>query len=184
MVLYDEATKEPYCVRILNGALTQTAGKCDAAVPSNGSGEADGEGDTEAPVISLNGNNPATIEVGQTYGDLGAVVTDNSSNNLGYTISVNGGEAIDPSALTLDTSAPGTFTLTFSATDQAGNVGTAERVVTVEPIGGTAVSTPPAEPAAEPATEPAPEENPTAEGEAETPNPVVSDASTGDTITP
>ena len=69
--------------------------------------------DTEAPVITLNGNNPATVNVGDIYTDLGASVTDNVNNNLGYTISLNGATSTDPSSLFLDTGISSTNTLTF-----------------------------------------------------------------------
>jgi hypothetical protein len=87
--------------------------------------------DTEAPIITLVGNNPAVINVGDTYSDPGATVIDNINQNLGYTISVDGGIAINPSELSLDTSTSTIYTLTFSAVDQAGNIGTATRTVEV-----------------------------------------------------
>lgn len=76
--------------------------------------------DTEAPVITLNGNNPAIIVQGTNFIDPGAVVTDNVNNNLGYTVE---GE--------VDTEVLGEYTLTYTAVDQAGNVSTATRVVVV-----------------------------------------------------
>ncbi|MEK7593700.1 MAG: immunoglobulin-like domain-containing protein, partial [Patescibacteria group bacterium] len=98
--------------------------------------------DTEAPVITLNGNNPATVNVGDIYTDLGASVTDNVNNNLGYTISLNGATSTDPSSLFLDTGISSTNTLTFFATDQAGNTGTATRTVLVEdPASTTSTAT-------------------------------------------
>lgn len=76
--------------------------------------------DTEAPVITLAGNNPAYVEQGAMYSDLPAYVTDNVNNNLGYTTE---GE--------VDTETLGEYTITYTATDQAGNVGTATRTVVV-----------------------------------------------------
>lgn len=89
------------------------------------------ETDNESPIIKLLGNNPTEIPIGSTYSDLGAVVMDNVNDNLGYTVRVDGGEEVYIENLTLDTSTETQYILTFSATDQAGNVGTAERVVTV-----------------------------------------------------
>ncbi|MEK7640972.1 MAG: DUF5011 domain-containing protein [Patescibacteria group bacterium] len=94
----------------------------------------------EFPVISINGNNPARIEVGATYLDLGAIVTDDKDNNLG--VQVSGAE--------IDTSQIGTSTVTYTATDNDGNTTTATREVVVYD------SSPP-EPVPEPAPEPEPE---------------------------
>jgi hypothetical protein len=46
--------------------------------------------DTEPPVITINGDNPAHIHVGDTYSDLGATVTDNVDHNLGIKTYLNG----------------------------------------------------------------------------------------------
>lgn len=73
--------------------------------------------DTTAPVITVTGDNPATVSQGGTYTDAGAAA--------------DGGEAVTVSG-TVDTATLGTYTLTYSATDAAGNTGTATRSVTVE----------------------------------------------------
>ncbi len=85
--------------------------------------------DIEPPVITLSGNNPATLNIGETYGDLGAMVTDNVDQNLGYKVSLDGGPLIYAHELSLDTSVAGTHEILFSATDNAGNTGTATRTV-------------------------------------------------------
>ncbi len=95
--------------------------------PSQPSGSNDAS-DTEPPVITINGNNPAIIDVGSTYVDLGATVTDNRNNNLGITYQVNG---VTVTSISIDTSTDVTYTITYSATDQAGNTGTATRTVIV-----------------------------------------------------
>ena len=105
--------------------------------------------DTEAPVITVQGNSPATISVGDTYGDLGALVSDNRDNNLGIEGSVDGGAWGDISAIVVDTSAAGEHIVTYRATDQAGNVGTATRTVNVVSVAGV-----PSAPATEPAPTP------------------------------
>ena len=74
---------------------------------------------------------PATINVGETYGDLGATVTDNIDENLGYKVSLDGGPFVEVFDLSLDTSVAGTHEILFSATDNAGNTGTATRTVNV-----------------------------------------------------
>ena len=58
--------------------------------------------DTTAPVITIK-NNPATVELGSTYNDAGA--------------SADGGETVTTTG-TVDTSTVGTYTITYTATDQ------------------------------------------------------------------
>jgi hypothetical protein len=87
--------------------------------------------DTEAPTISLNGNNPATVNVGASYIDLGAVVTDNIDQNTSYKVSLDGAPAVDLSQISVDTSVVGEYQLVFTATDLGGNTGMATRVVNV-----------------------------------------------------
>ena len=72
--------------------------------------------DTTAPVITVIGDNPATVELGATYTDAGATA--------------DGGETVTSSG-TVDTSTVGTYTITYTATDAAGNTGTATRTVNV-----------------------------------------------------
>ncbi len=76
--------------------------------------------DTEAPVITV----PATqtVPFGGTYTAAVATVTDNIDTGLTAT----------PSG-TVDTNTAGNYTITYSATDAAGNTGTATTVVTVSP---------------------------------------------------
>ena len=84
--------------------------------------------DTEPPVISIIGNNPAEIAVGANYVDLGATVTDNKNDNIGIHYAVDGIDAVN---INIDTSSDGTHVIIYSATDQAGNTGTASRTVIV-----------------------------------------------------
>ncbi len=73
--------------------------------------------DTEAPVITITGDNPQILQLGENYTELGATVDDGSMLN------------IDTSDL--NTTVAGTYTVTYSAEDTSGNVGTAERTVIV-----------------------------------------------------
>lgn len=75
--------------------------------------------DTTAPVITVTGTNPATTELGETYTDAGATVTDES----GAITAVTTG--------TVDTSTVGTYILTYTATDASTNSSTATRTVNV-----------------------------------------------------
>ena len=72
--------------------------------------------DTVSPVITVLGDNPATVELGDSYTDAGATA------DTGETVTTSG---------TVDTSSVGSYTITYSATDAAGNTGSATRVVNV-----------------------------------------------------
>ena len=72
--------------------------------------------DTVFPVITILGDNPADVELGSVYVDAGA--------------ESDGGETVTASG-TVDTNTLGTYTITYSATDSAGNTSTATRTVNV-----------------------------------------------------
>ena len=122
-------------------APSETGGKTSSVSAEGGSASGGEEPvpDTTPPTIAINGNNPAEIDVGVNWADPGIAITDNVSQNLGYTASVDGppgGEASGPEfpqgdGLQIDTSQPGTHTIIYTATDQAGNKGTATRIVKV-----------------------------------------------------
>ena len=78
--------------------------------------------DTTAPVVTVTGDNPATVELGATYIDAGATATDASDPNLTDSLVTTG---------TVDTDTVGTYTITYTATDPSGNAGTATRTVKV-----------------------------------------------------
>jgi len=82
---------------------------------SNNSGE-----DTTAPSIALVGAQSINIEVGSNYTDAGA----NATDNVDTTVNVL-------SSGTVDTSTLGSYTITYSATDAAGNTSTATRTIAV-----------------------------------------------------
>jgi len=92
----------------------------------------DGEplADTEPPVITILGNNPAEIELGAIYGDLGVTVTDNVDTNLGYSVEVDG-VAVAIDAITIDTSVASDHAIVYTATDTAGNSASSTRTVNV-----------------------------------------------------
>ena len=101
--------------------------------PSGGGGSGNGSTtpDTTPPTVTLNGDNPAAVAVGDTYTDAGATVTDDVDTGLTYTASVDGGASTMPDQIVIDTAAEGTHTIVYSATDAAGNTGTATRTVDV-----------------------------------------------------
>jgi len=78
--------------------------------------------DQTAPVITLINGSPFTINVGNTFSDPGVTATDNNDGNLTSSIVTTG---------SVDVNTIGTYTLNYSVTDAAGNIGTATRTVNV-----------------------------------------------------
>ena len=67
-----------------------------------------------APVIELNGNASSTIDIGDTYNDLGArIVAPESDLNLGIVIVLDGATTTEVS---IDTTAPGEHTILYTVT--------------------------------------------------------------------
>ncbi len=83
--------------------------------------------DNTAPIITLNGNSSLTIKQGTTYTDAGATAKDDVDGTVKVTISGN-----------VNSSKIGTYIITYTAVDKAGNKATKKRTVEV-----VAVSTPP-----------------------------------------
>ena len=83
-----------------------------APLPDSGSASSTSptSGDSEPPVLQLIGNATSSINIGDSYVDPGATVTDNVDHNLGVVIIGS-----------VDTSTAGDYTLTYSAEDSAGN---------------------------------------------------------------
>ncbi|MFA6474780.1 MAG: immunoglobulin-like domain-containing protein [Patescibacteria group bacterium] len=75
--------------------------------------------DQTAPVITVIGSNSVTIEYGATYTDAGTSVLDNFDDDVAV------------SASSISTTTLGIQIITFTATDDSGNVGTATRTVNV-----------------------------------------------------
>jgi len=130
ITLYDEVTGEPYCFKVRNGAALSFAGECgnESSEPlSSGIVSESGEID-EAPTIEVFGNNPAEIEIGSNYADLGALATDDNDENIAMYTFVDG---VEVTTMTLDTSEPRTYVITYRANDSAGNVTEVSRTVIV-----------------------------------------------------
>jgi len=84
--------------------------------------------DTTPPVIKLNGNATETISLNGVYSEQGATALDETDGIVAVT--TNG---------TVDTSTAGIYTVTYSATDSAGNSATKNRTVTVQDNGTCSV---------------------------------------------
>ena len=80
----------------------------------------DGYNDNVPPVITLNGSNPDSVELGNTYTDPGATAFDEFH-----------GETPVSASSDVDTSTVGSYTITYTATDLDGNTSTATRTVNV-----------------------------------------------------
>ena len=85
---------------------------------------------TTPPVIQINGANPATINVGDTYSDLGATITGPTADlNLGIQTFVG---TTPMSQATIDTSTSATYHIYYVVTDVQGNTSTSTRTVIVQ----------------------------------------------------
>jgi hypothetical protein len=183
ITMYDEATGMPYCLKIKNGAAHSSPGKCVAKDLSAGAGGATGgttggtgSGDTQAPVISMAGAPTVPLFINDPYTDAGATANDAVDGSVPVITLINGTPA---DTVTIDTSAPGTYTITYRAIDSAGNVATRSRLVTVTfpaedsgaEEGGEAKDPAPTQ-TPTPASEPAPTPAPAPQSE-EAPAPVV-----------
>ncbi|HVS80565.1 MAG TPA: immunoglobulin-like domain-containing protein [Pyrinomonadaceae bacterium] len=83
--------------------------------------------DSAGPVITIAGPNPMTVSCGQTFIDPGVSAND----------ACEGAKPVTSSG-TVDTNTPGTYTITYTASDSANHTTTATRTVIVEAGGGTA----------------------------------------------
>jgi hypothetical protein len=102
-----------------------------ANAPAGDTGPGANTADTEPPAITINGNNPAELNVGDTYNDLGATVTDNVDKNLGIQTYI-GSTPIE--FATIETKEPATYHIYYVATDGAGNTATSTRTVIIEAV--------------------------------------------------
>jgi len=78
--------------------------------------------DTTAPIITLNGGDDITIELGSTYNELGATATDNKDGDLTAQIVATG---------SVDTTTLGDYPIKYEVTDAAGNKSIVTRTVRV-----------------------------------------------------
>lgn len=78
--------------------------------------------DNTAPEITLNGDNPFHINVGESYTEPGATAIDNIDGSITVRISGN-----------VNTNTEGTYTITYTSTDNARNTTTTTRTIIVIP---------------------------------------------------
>ena len=134
----------------LAALLSQSAAAAFAnPTPAPTDGTSTGPTATEPPTIEIQGNNPAHLNIGDSYNDLGATITGPPADlNLGIKTFLNGALV---SNIVLDTTAPATDTIDYVAENAAGT-STSTRTVIIE---APQDQTPPP-PAPEPQTTPAP----------------------------
>ena len=119
------------CVSKSDGTLVCITGEQLASMLNAGSGSSSSgtpSPDTTPPVITITGDNPAHLHVGDAYIDPGATVTDNVDQNLGVHTFV-GSTPLDQ--VFIDTSTTTTYHIDYVATDSAGNTATSTRAVIV-----------------------------------------------------
>ena len=78
--------------------------------------------DTTAPSITLNGADPLTVTQGTTFVDPGVAASDLVDGNIADAVVITGA---------VDTATPGSYTLTYTITDNAGNSAQITRTVIV-----------------------------------------------------
>ena len=118
------------CVTPAQFQAMVAAANQSASAPASPSSSPSAATDTP-PVIQINGDNPATIQVGASYTDLGATITGPQADlNLGIQTYLNG---TLESPITLDTSAAATDTIDYVVTGSQGFTSTSTRTVIVEP---------------------------------------------------
>jgi len=84
--------------------------------------------DTTAPVITLKGDNPLTVDCSKGYSEPGATAADNYDGSIPVSIS---GSVL---------SSAGTYTVTYTATDSSGNSATATRMVIVKGVSAPVIT--------------------------------------------
>lgn len=80
--------------------------------------------DTRPPVLTLAGQGEMTLTMGQSYEEPGFTARDNNGADLTARVQQTG--QVDPMK-------PGTYTITYTVTDDKGRTATVQRQVTVEP---------------------------------------------------
>jgi hypothetical protein len=112
-------------------AAANQSSSSQTPAPSSSDSATSSSADSSAtpPVLQVNGDDPAIIQVGTTYTDLGATITGPQADlNLGITTYVNGAP-MNP--VQLDTSTTGTDTIAYVATDQSSLTSTTTRTVII-----------------------------------------------------
>jgi PKD repeat protein len=81
------------------------------------------EVDTLAPALTLNGAADVQLTVGDAYTELGVQALDNKDGDISSSVQMSG---------SVDTNTPGTYTVTYTVKDKAGNASEITRTVVVQ----------------------------------------------------
>jgi len=84
--------------------------------------------DKTGPEITLKGDNPLTLEVGEKYHEAGATAVDDTDSKVAVKLSINLEDELNSG---LNKNRLGTYHITYTAVDQAGNQSSAVRTVYV-----------------------------------------------------
>ena len=143
----NQLTVQTLCIgqTCINEAQLQAllAGQSAAAVQTNAAVSAANTTDAttaidESPIIEINGDNPAIVQVGANYQDLGATIEGPQQDlNLGITTYLNGTLT---SNIVIDTTQAATDTIDYVATNQSGLTSTSTRTVIIEAPSSPAAS--------------------------------------------
>ena len=131
---FDQISAKKLCVEdvcVTRGqflAMVAVAGQSGTSATWTRSSDA--ASSTTPPIIQINGNNPAHIQVGASYNDLGALITGptDADKNLGVHLFLDG---VAVSSIMLDTSASSTHAIDYVAHNAAGT-STSTRMVFIE----------------------------------------------------
>ena len=97
--------------------------------------------DTTSPVITITGDNPASVTEGATYTDAGATASDNVDGDVTSSITTVITDSNGAVVSSVDTSTANvSYSVTYSVSDLAGNIGSAIRTVNVTSSGPTIVA--------------------------------------------
>ena len=88
--------------------------------------------DTTSPIITLLGENPVSLYVGDTYVDAGVIAIDDVDGDITSSVIIGGD--------TIDTGVTGTYIVTYNVSDALGN--TADEVTRIVNVGALDVLTP------------------------------------------
>lgn len=89
--------------------------------------------DITAPVITLIGNDTIIVDLCGYYNEPGATATDNVDGNISANVTNDGASVPFGTLLTPGTA--GTYTITYTVTDGAGNTGTKARIIVIRDNG-------------------------------------------------
>ena len=98
--------------------------------------------DTLDPTMELQGDAEVTITVGQSYSDAGVIPGDNYDQSPTISITITKNDAAFNDDITTIGNAVGTYVITYTASDAAGNTAQVTRTVTVEAAPVTDITAP------------------------------------------